>query len=211
MKDREAMARLARAMAEEKRSIREIARTLQVHRDTVKKMLGLSPGKPRPPRPRPSKLDPFRERVRELAESTHEVGRKEVFLTVKSIFRTLRKEGYEGGMTILGDLVREIRGTTRKRRAFARYEPPPGLEAQMDWSPYEVAIGGRKVEIHVFSLILSYSRYQYLEVFLDEKQDSLFQGHVEAFRYVGGIPMLIWYDNQTPVVICRIRQPLIVY
>ena len=204
MKDREAMARLARAMADENRSIREIARTLQVHRDTVKKWLGLSPGKSRPPRPRPSKLDPFRERVQELAESTHKVGRKELFLTVKSIYRTLRKEGYDGGMTILGDLVRKIRGTTRTRRAFARYEPPPALEGQMDWSPYEVAIGGRKSVIHVFSLILSYSRYQYLEVFLDEKQDTLFQGHVEAFRYVGGIPSVIWYDNQTPVVVCRI-------
>ncbi len=117
----------------------------------------------------------------------------------------MRKEGYRGGKTILGDLLRELRGSRRSRRAFIRYEPAPGYEAQSDWSPYRVLLGKENCRIEVFSLILSYSRYQYLEVFLDEKQDTLFQGHIEAFRYFQGIPAIILYDNQTPVTTGRVR------
>jgi len=211
MQDKESMARLAKAMAGQKCSIRSIARTLKIHRDSVKKLLGLSPGKTAHVRqPAPSMLDPFRERIRELAESTNKVNGRDASLTVKSIFRTIRKEGYRGGKTILEDFVREIRGTSKTRKAFARYEPPPGLESQTDWSPYRIPIGGREATIHVFSMILSYSRFQFLEAFLDEKQDTLFQGHIEAFRYFRGIPRKVIYDNQSPVVSVRIgNQPVL--
>lgn len=211
MQDKESMARLAKAMAGQNCSVRSIARTLGIHRDSVKKLLGLSPGKTGPARPpASSKLDTFRERVRELAETTQMVNGREVGLTAKSIFRTIRKEGYQGGKTVIGDFVRRLRGTSKTRKAFARYEPPPGLEAQTDWSPYKILIGGMETTIHVFSMILSYSRYQYMEAFLDEKQDTLFQGHIEAFRYFLGIPAMVLYDNQSAVVSVRIaNRPLL--
>jgi hypothetical protein len=90
------------------------------------------------------------------------------------------------------------------RKAFARYEPAPGIEAQCDWSPYPVKIGGGPTKIHIFSMILSYSRFQYMEAFLDEKQDTLFAGHVEAFESFQGVPAGILYDNQSPVVTGRL-------
>ncbi len=53
-------------------------------------------------------------------------------------------------------------------------------------------------------MILSWSRYQYLGIFTDERQDALFQGHIEAFQFFDGIPVRILYDNQSPVVAGRI-------
>jgi len=212
MNEKEAQEKIVRAMAREGKSIRHIARVLGMGRKRVRKALGPAAPTPRSAagRKKASKLDRFRERIRELAERTDRVGRKELRLTVKSIFQRLRREGYPGGITILGDCVREIRGSRRSRKAFARYEPPPAQEAQMDWSPYRVELGGKKTKIHIFSLILSYSRYQYLEVFTDERQDALLQGHVEAFHYFHGIPAVILYDNQTPVVTCRVAgRPLL--
>jgi transposase len=208
--EQEAKEKIAKAMWREKKSLRHIARALGMGRKRLRRLLGLSPSKPPDGKKKPSKLDPFRERVRELAERTDRVGGKELRMTVKAIFRTIRKEGYGGGLTILGDYVREIRKTGQSRKAFARYEPAPAYEAQMDWSPYRIGLGDRDVKIHVFSLILSHSRYQYLEAFLDERQDTLLFGHVEAFKYILGVPAVILYDNQKPVVACRISgRPLL--
>ena len=181
------------------KSNRQIARSLGIHRETVKRLLNVPPPSSPSVAVTPtssSKLNPFLNRIEELS-------RKEE-LSIRAIFRLLCKEGYTGGKTILSDKVRALRGSRRSRQAFARYEPAPGIEGQMDWSPYTVKIDGRPIKIHLFSIILSYSRYQYLEAFEDEKQDTLFQGHVEAFEAFQGVPTCILYDNQSPVVTGRL-------
>jgi len=232
----QALKQVAKRMQQDGKSLRHIARALGIHRQTVKKLLQetetteLSPGNPSaastaglrpadthppapagPPPPAPkkgkprkkrkSKLDRHQSRILELAETPG--------ITNQSILAIIRKEGFTGGKTILDDFLREERNKKRTARAYIRYEPPPGHEAQMDWSPYTVEFPAEsgtaiKVKAHVFSIILSYSRYQYLEVFLDEKQDTLFQGHLEAFRYFEGVPAQILYDNQSPVVVGRL-------
>lgn len=196
---REQLRKVARAMRAKGTSVRRIARTLGMHRSTIRKLLEeesqpLCPAN-QSQKP-PSKLDPFADRIEELSHDET--------LTHRKIFRVLRKEGYAGGKTILSDRIRSVRGSRRSRKAFARYEPAPGLEAQCDWSPYRVKIDGKSTKIHLFSMILSYSRYQYMEAYLDEKQDTLFAGHVEAFEYFQGVSSVILYDNQSPVTTGRL-------
>ncbi len=193
---KEQLEKIVKAMRKNGASFRQIARTLSMHRSTVKKLLGEPKRQECPPQKAPSKLDAFAERIEELS-------RKEE-LTHRKIHQILRKEGYTGGKTILSDQIRTLRGSRRTRKAFARYEPAPGLEAQCDWSPYTVKIDEKRTKIHLFSMILSYSRYQYMEAYLDEKQDTLFAGHVEAFEQFQGVPALILYDGQAPVVTGRL-------
>jgi transposase len=191
------------AMRQKNRSVRQIARTLGLHRATVQRLLNTTTATTKEPTAKPSapsKLDPFSKRIEELSQKED--------LTIRAIYRALRQEGYAGGRTILCDRVRELRGSRRMRQAFARYEPAPGLEAQMDWSPYTVKIDARATKIHLFSMILSYSRFQYMEVFDDEKQDTLFQGHIEAFEAFEGVPSVILYDNQAQVVTGRLPSGL---
>ena len=204
MDGNEAKEVMAREMRKQGKGMRRISKALGMGRKKLRRILGLSEASSPGAKKKSSKLDRFKERVRQLAELKEGPAGQERMLTVKGIFRALRKEGYDGGKTILGDMVREMRGASRTQAAFARYEPAAGLEAQSDWSPYRVLLGGRETKVHVFSMILSYSRYQYLEAFADEGQDALFQGHVEAFRYFRGIPAKILYDNQSPVAACRI-------
>jgi transposase len=202
--NKEQLAKVAQAMRQKGGSLRHIARTLGLHRSTIAKLLEKSNQPESSPeakqRTSPSKLDPFAKRIEELSEKDK--------LTCRKIFQTLCQEGYTGGRTILADRVRSLRGSRGMRKAFARYEPAPGIEGQCDWSPYTVKIDTRPVKIHLFSLILSYSRHQYMEAFTDEKQDTLFAGHVEAFESFQGVPSVILYDNQSPVVSGRLPSGL---
>lgn len=211
--NKEQLTKVAQAMRQKGQSMRQIARSLGLHRATIRNLLGESkpplsvsvtdPATP-PPVTKPttfsSKLDPFARRLEELS--------LDETLTIRKIFQTLRQEGYKGGKTVLAERIRSLRGSRRRRQAFARYEPAPGIEAQCDWSPYTVKIEGRPTKIHVFSMILSYSRYQYMEAYLDEKQDTLFAGHVEAFEAFEGVPAVILYDNQAPVTTGRLPSGL---
>lgn len=205
--DREALGRIARELRSKGRSLRQIARSLGIHRSTVKKLLAdPSAGKPRrqkTPQPTVSKLNPYKERIEQLSG--------EEDLTNRKILEILREEGYAGGKTILGDCLRKLRGSRASRKAFARYEPAPAFESQSDWATRKVMIDGKKITIQIFSLILSYSRYQYLQAFLDQKQDTLFAGHIEAFDYFQGIPAVVLYDNQSPVVAGRISGKTVLF
>ena len=89
-------------LAREKVSRRAISRSLGVSRNTVRQILeehaqqrtsehsALSAPSTRAPRP--SKLDPYKERVAELLD-------KYADITAQRIFEILRDEGFDGGVT----------------------------------------------------------------------------------------------------------------
>jgi transposase len=182
--------------------LRKIARALSLSRNTVRSILRepIDTDTPVPQTERRARamiIDPFREQIRVLAET---VDKQKNPLTTTMILKELRHSGYTGGRTAVGDLVREIRGSARiGRRVWRRFETLPAEEAQQDWSPYRVEIAGKIVVIQLFSLILSWSRFQFLRAFPDQQLTSLLQGHVDAFHYFAGVPWRIVYDNQKTI------------
>jgi len=181
------------------KGIRAIARALGISRQKVRKILRRpqTPSEPsQPPPKKPSLLDRFRSRIEEYATDG---------LTVTLMLEKLRKEGYSGGRTILEDHVRKLRGPQRQAlRPYARFETSPAEEAQQDWSTYTVSMAGKALKIQLFSLILCWSRHQFLRAYPDQKLASLLWGHVHAFRYFQGIPWRMVYDNQATIVAFRI-------
>jgi len=119
-------------MAEKDASIRNIARTLKVSRNTVRKVLakGSTPGQTKESQYEqypPVIKDLFREcqgnivRVQEELESRHAV-----IIPYQSLTWIIRKEGI---------------GTRKKKRA-GEYVFAPGEEMQHDTSPHNILLGG---------------------------------------------------------------------
>jgi hypothetical protein len=59
-------------------------------------------------------------------------------------------------------------------------------------------------KLYCFLLILGYSRTRYIEFTTDMSTDTLIRCHINAFRYFGGYPQEILYDNMKQVVIKRL-------
>lgn len=176
-------------------SIHKISRSLKISRNAVRNIL--REPETMPGESKPSLLDPYRPLIQELLERAQ---REKWKLSTKRIHKEIRKRGYTGGRTLVDDYVREIRGPRRKvRDVHPRFETAPAEEAQRDWSPYHVRIAGKLVVIQLFSLILAWSRFQFMRGFLDQKLTSLLYGHVEAFHYFQGIPWSIVYDRQRTI------------
>jgi transposase len=108
--------------------------------------------------------------------------------------------GYTGRYSILAERMRQLRDRPTKPLTV-RFETGPGVQAQMDWSTYELDFmqeGRRKVQL--FSYILGYSRRQY--IYFTERQDfeTTIRQHIEAFKHLGGVATTCLYDNMKVVV-----------
>ncbi len=141
---------------------------------------------------KPSKLDAFRTIIEEKAN---------LGCTASSIYHFIKKKGYEGGETILREFVRSIR-VEGEQKATIRFETNPGLQAQVDWKEKMKLISkqGEVFEINIFLMLLGYSRTKYLELTIDRSQETLMNSMINGFRYFGGVPKEIIFDNMRTVV-----------
>ncbi len=185
---------MIRNMREKEMSIKSIARELSISRNSVRKYLKSEP-KNRQNRKRGSKLDPYREKIRELINKHN--------LSSVRILEEIRKMGYDGGYTILKDYCHELR-KDRRIQAVYRYETDPGKQSQVDFGEFGyIDIDGKHRKLYAFSTILGYSRMRYVEFTTDISTENVIRMHINAFSFYGGFTDTILYDNMKQVVIDR--------
>ena len=184
------------------RSQREIAKLVDVSRNTVRRIVERVQREreeghtalPAPRRRRPSQLDAYADVIDELVEAFPDI-------TGVRLHEELVKRGFSGGYTIVRERLRAIRPKP-KVEPSERIETAPGKQGQQDWSPYTLDFldAGRAV-VRCFSLVLSFSRRQYIHFTEREDFYTLIQQHVAAFERFGGVPHEILYDRQKAVVL----------
>ena len=84
-------------------------------------------------------------------------------------------------------------------------ERKPGIRLEVDWSGDHIVIFNgskeKKLTLHIFVAVLSYSQYTYVEAFIDEKIESWINAHIHALEFFGGVPREIVPDNCKTAVI----------
>ena len=180
----------------EGQSIRAIARTLGLSRNSVRKYLRseeIPRAKPRPSRG--SKLEPFHDYARQrLAEGVD---------NCVLLLRELRERGYTGGISVLKQFVQPYRlrpGSV----ATMRYETRPGEQAQVDFGYFTYHTpDGRRRQLYAFVMVLSWSRALYVEFIRRADVATFMRCHLNAFHAFGGVPERCLYDNAKVVVLER--------
>lgn len=83
-----------------------------------------------------------------------------------------------------------------------RYETDKGQQAQLDWKENIefVLTTGEIININIFVLILSYSRFRVYKLSLDKTQDILLSFLDESFEIFGGVPKELLTDNMKTVM-----------
>lgn len=176
-------------------SSRQIAHLLGISRNTVKKYIETD-GPPRYHREQPyaSVLDDFKDYLQDRLKSVPEV-------TAEHLYREIADLGYQGSYPTVVNYVRLHRPDSAPE-AFTRYETDPGEWAQVDWGDFgEIDHFGVKRKLYCFSYVLCFSRAQYIEFTLSCALPALLRSHMNAFRYLGGVPQKILYDNMKTVVL----------
>ena len=182
-----------------------MAKQLNVGRNTIRKILRKNNSrrdnghdvlaeKKQNRKPKKKKLDPFVKEMKELLDKYPKI-------TGLRMFEELQVLGYNGGISLVRERLRKIRPTPKKEPTM-RFETDPGVQGQMDWSPYKINFteGGIK-EVLCFSYILGHSRRHYIYFTLNRKFHTLIRRHQDAFAYFGGVPLQCLYDGEKTIVL----------
>jgi len=118
-----------------------------------------------------------------------------------AIYRFIQTKGYTGKYGLVKNYVRSYK-TKQVNKATIRFETLPGFQGQVDWKERKTMISkhGEIIEFNLFLYVLGYSRTKYIELTFDKSQTTLFKCLNNAFKYTGGIPKQVLFDNMRTVV-----------
>ena len=137
-----------------------------------------------------------------------------------AVYRTAITEKLDAGLSlqrIWQDLVEEygyaasyesvkrfVRTLTVRRRAVGVFHCAPGAEGQVDFfrgAPTLHAPTGEWRRPWVFRMTLCHSRHGYEEAVWDQRTETFLRLHEQAFRDLGGVPLVIRHDNLKAAVV----------
>ncbi|HSJ74977.1 MAG TPA: IS21 family transposase [Gemmatimonadales bacterium] len=125
----------------------------------------------------------------------------EVGFNAMVLHRELAGPGYEGSYAALAKYIAPWRETWRGAELpTVRFETCPGEQAQVDWGTSWVYLGEDRVRVHLFTMVLGYSRRLFARAYRNEGLCSLLDGHAAAFAHFGGRTATILYDNPRTIV-----------
>jgi transposase len=119
------------------------------------------------------------------------------FLKASQVYQRLKAYEFKGGYTTVSVYTQKYR--QKKRQAYHELTFLPGEVAQVDWIEERLPWG----VVYGFAMILAYSRYLYVRFYPRQNLEFLLEGHLHAYREMGGVAHRHWYDNMKTVVIER--------
>ena len=195
MVDQERWAEIRRLFYEERLSIAEIGRRVDVDRKTVRRSL------------RQTTWQPYhRVAVAETLLTAHadlvRARAPQVNYSARILYQELRaSRGYTGSYETVKRFVAPLREVQLQAdRALLRFETPPGQQSQIDWGQALVPFRAGPVVVHVFVLTLGFSRRGFYHACADERLAQFLEAHERAFAHFGGHTREHLYDR--PRTVC---------
>jgi transposase len=186
------------------KNISELARMTGHSRNTVKKAIRGEPWgyKERKQQSFPA-LGSYLPIITEWLKKDKEQPKKQRH-TARRVYNRLRVEqGYTGGESTVRRYVRMARlelGLDPSTQAFIPCEPDAGHEAEVDWGTTTAVLAGETVRLKFFCMRSKYSGKHFVRLYPCERQQALFDAHIKAFEFFGGIFPVLIYDNLTTAI-----------
>jgi transposase len=185
------------------KKIREITRETGHSRNTVKKVLkneyiGYST---RQSQAFPS-LGPYLGTIDNWLVNDKDNPKKQRHTGTRIYNRLKNEKGYQGASSTVLRYVRIARQKIgiSARQVFIPLDPPVGQEAEVDWGKCTAILGGIKTVLKFFCMRSKFSGKHFVRCYPCERQQALFDAHIQAFSYFGGIFPVLIYDNLTTAV-----------
>jgi transposase len=178
-----------------------IARRLDINERTIRRWIAdgeLDRDPNEVPRytPRPvkaTKLDPFKDLIQTRLATYPE-------LSSVRLMEEIRAGGYTGGYSQLKAYVSAIRPRPTPAPVI-RFETPAGHQAQVDFADFDFPWGKR----YALLVVLGYSRLLWFRYYERQDMRTLFAGLEEAFRFFGGVPHELLFDQMKAVITADLR------
>lgn len=153
---------------------------------------------------RSKKLDPYKELILSWLKEHPDMSAAQVEDWLKEKY-----EGIEVGESTVRSYVRNLREEfkIKKETSTRIYEAipdsPMGEQIQVDFGhTKQKAVDNKEIKLNFIAFVLSNSRYKYQE-WLDRPftTQDVIKAHENAFRWFGGIPSELVYDQDSLIVV----------
>ncbi|MCP4138774.1 MAG: IS21 family transposase, partial [Chloroflexi bacterium] len=116
--------------------------------------------------------------------------------------RLVTEHGFTGAESTVRAHVRKAKMNLSEcdDKAFIPLCPKIGQEAEIDWGTASAVIGKDLTRIKFFCMRSKYSGKHFVRCYPCERQEALFDAHIHAFEFFGGIFPVLIYDNMTTAV-----------
>lgn len=181
-------------------SIRAIAKTLGISRQTVKKYCDGTtiPGN-RKEYHRDSTIitDETRQFILSCFREDEQEGLAKQRHTAKRIYdRLVAEKGFTGGESTIRKAVNDLRKEHSVHpQADIPLEYDPGDAIQIDWGECTVYLNGIKQKLYSFCGRLCYSCDIFVQLFYTQNLESFLEAQQRMFEYFGGVPNRLIFDN----------------
>lgn len=185
-----------------KKSYRWIQREYGYHRLTVKKALErVATRYHRKQEITYPVMGPHLAVIKEWLEKDPYAPRKQRHTARKIYDRLVAEKGFKGAESTVRGCVRKIRESlgAYEREAMVPLESDMGV-AEMDWGEAVVLLNGVRTKVKMFCMRSRFSGKCFVRLYANERQEMLFDGHIQAFNFFGGVFRQIVYDNLSTVV-----------
>ncbi|MDO9567665.1 MAG: IS21 family transposase [Candidatus Desulfaltia sp.] len=186
-----------------RKKIKQIARETGHSRNTIKKVLRSehSGYKSRIKQPYPV-LELYLNIIDKWLEDDKQRPKKQRHTAVRVYNRLKQEHGFTGAATTVSRYVREakLRLGINIHQAFIPLQPDPGGEAEVDWGTCTAILGNKVTRLKLFCMRSKYSGKHFVRCYPCERQQALFDAHIQAFAFFGGIFPVLIYDNLTTAV-----------
>ena len=192
---------LIRRMALDGKTIRSIARELDIARSTVAKYYDgscIPTAEHRKERTRKRQVvtedvDSF---ILECLEEDEREGERKQRHTAHRIFKRLRDEkGFQGAESTIRARCRKLKDARRIPKADIPLLYDPGEAVQVDFGQAKAYVNGEKIKIHYFCARLCYSCAIYVYCGLSENTETFLEGLRNSFEFFHGVPRRVIFDN----------------
>lgn len=187
-------------------SIREIARTVEVNRKTVAKYVNqedFSPVVSAKRKKRCPVLGPFMPIIDQWLESDRKERKKQRHTAKRIYDRLVAEHGYQGSERNVRLYVSRKKKElySDKPEGYIPLEHQPG-EAQVDFGEmdYRDAKGITR-KGYFLNVSFPYSNAGFVQVFKGQNQECLLEGLKNIFKFIGGVPWLMVFDNLSAAVV----------
>lgn len=193
---------LLRHYLEQGASKSALARQLGVSRETIHRWirdgeldrdLDATPVRYGPRRAVPTKLDAYKAIIETRLAAYPQ-------LSAVRLLAEIRAAGFEGSYTQLKEFVRRVRPAPAPVPVI-RFETPAGRQAQVDFARFSFPWGVR----YALLVVLGYSRVLWCRFYPRQDMRTLIDGLEDAFRYFGGVPQELLFDQMKAVITRDLR------
>lgn len=178
-------------------SQREIARQLHISRNTVAKYCegnAVPWERKTPERESPILTEDVVEFIKACLEEDEQEGIPKQTHTARRIFnRLVTEKEFTGGESTVRRKVFELKAP--KPKVFIPLEFSPGEAMQIDWGEGTIYLCGNKMTINLFCARFCSSCALIVFAFRRQNQESFQEAFVRTFRFFGGVPVKVIFDN----------------